>query len=294
MPRRPGVVLVSREATAEQPWRAAEAIGAEHVALLPSAGPWLADRFADTADTRPGATGRIITVIGGRGGAGASVLAAGLAVTGARAGLRALLVDADPLGGGIDLLLGWEAADGLRWPSLTETSGPVPPPALVDALPGRGDLSVLSCDRSDQVEVPLAAMATTLDAGRLGQHLVVVDLPRNLNDAATLAISMADLVLMVVPAEIRACAAAARVAARVAAHTEALSVVVRGPAPGRLRARDISRALGLPAVGTLRPEPEIARGIERGDPPAASGRGPLAGLCQRLLTELGLFGSAAS
>ncbi len=74
---------------------------------------------------------------GGRGGAGASVLAGGLAVTAARRGLRTLLIDADPLGGGVDLVLGWESLDGLRWPSLSQASGRVQPAALVDALPGR-------------------------------------------------------------------------------------------------------------------------------------------------------------
>src|SRR3712207_7123198 len=55
-------------------------------------------------------------------------------------GLRTLLVDADPLGGGLDLVLGWEQVDGLRWPSLAEADGRVDPPALLQALPHRGDL----------------------------------------------------------------------------------------------------------------------------------------------------------
>jgi secretion/DNA translocation related CpaE-like protein len=294
LPRRPGVVLVGRAAPAQQPWPAAQAIGAEHVALLPDAAPWLADRFADAAGTGHADDGRVIVVVGGRGGAGASVLAAGLAVTGARSGLRALLVDADPLGGGADLLLGWESVDGLRWPSLAETSGPVFPPALVEALPGHGGLAVLACDREQQFAVPLEAMAATLDAGRRARQVVVVDLPRQFDDAATLALSAADLALLVVPAELRACAAAARVAALASEHTDALSVVVRCPSPGRLKARDISRALGLPTAGTLRSEPELARGIERGDPPAGTGRGALAALCQRLLAGQGLLGSEAA
>ena len=99
-----------------------------------------------SGSTRPPG-GRILAVIGGRGGAGASILAGGLAVTAVRAGHRTLLVDADPLGGGLDLLLGWEDVDGLRWPALAGADGRVDPPALLRALPHRGDLVLLSFDR---------------------------------------------------------------------------------------------------------------------------------------------------
>jgi hypothetical protein len=72
----------------------------------------------------------------------------------------------------------------------------------------------------------------------------------------------------------------------VAVHCEDLSVVVRGPAPGRLKAREVARALGLPLAGSLRPEPALCQALERGEAPAASGRGPLADLCRRLIQEL--------
>jgi secretion/DNA translocation related CpaE-like protein len=316
-PRRPGVVLVARDATEAEnegerdvAWRAATAIGAEHVAFLPSARPWLEDRFADAAGSisgqprsvggsRPAASGvsadaRVVATLGGRGGAGASVLAAGLAVTAARAGLRAMLVDADPMGGGVDLVLGWESLDGLRWPALSETSGPVRPPALVDALPHRGDLAVLSWDRSGPLAVPAPAMETALSAGRRGRDLVVVDLPRRLDEAAAHALATADLALMVVPAELRACAAAAKVAEAASAYTDALSVIVRLPSPGRLRVKEIGRALGIPVYGTLRPEPALSRGMERGEPPAGTGRGPLAALCRQVLAGLGLIERTAA
>jgi secretion/DNA translocation related CpaE-like protein len=244
------------------------------------------DRLTDAAGTpRPGA---VVAVLGGRGGAGTSVLAAGLAVTAARSGLRALLVDADPLGGGVDLVLGWEAIDGLRWPALSHGSSGVTAPALVDALPNRGELAVLSWDRGDLLAVPPDAMEAALDAGRASRDIVVVDLPRRLDDAGVLALGAADQAFLLVPAELRACAAAARVATVVATHTAALKVVVRGPAPGRLKAREIARALGLPLAGTLRPEPELARALERGEPPAGTGRGPLSVLCQRILDGLDL------
>ncbi|MBQ0979073.1 septum site-determining protein Ssd [Micromonospora sp. M61] len=287
LPQRSRLVLVGRAGQLDPGWQIAELIGAEHVAMLPNAEPWLVDRFAEQGPGRPDGVGaRIVAVFGGRGGAGASVLAGGLAVTAARARLRTLLVDADPLGGGLDLVLGWEQLEGLRWPSLTGADGRVDAPALVQALPSRGDLVVLSWDRGEMLPLPVAAMAATVDAARRGRDFVVVDLPRQLDDAAVVALQAADQAFVVVPAELRATAAAARVVAAAAPHCAALSVVVRGPAPGRLRATEVARALGLPLAGTLRPEPGLCRGLERGEAPAAAGKGPLAVLCQRIVADL--------
>lgn len=297
LPRRRGVVLLTRDHQMDRVTALAEAVGAEQIVRFPDGARWLMDLLATVAQRHAvtvAARGRILAVLGGRGGAGASVLAAGLAITAGNVGLRSLLVDADPLGGGADLILGWEDVAGLRWPALAATSGAVDPPALVSALPSRGDVAVLSCDRGQPGGLSQDAMAAALDAGSRGRDLVVADLPRSLDDAAVLALRAADRVLLVVPAELRACVAAARVAATVTPHTDELQVVVRGPAPGRLRTRQIARSLGLPVAGTLRAEPDLPRRLEQGTPPAGNGRGPLAQLCRRIIGDLGLAGGVAA
>ena len=284
LPRRARLVVVGQEPIVDTAWEVAELLGAEFVVALPTAEPWLVDRFAERP--RSGPPGQVLAVIGGRGGAGASILAGGLAVTAVGAGLRTLLVDADPWGGGLDLVLGWEQVDGLRWPALLGAGGRIDPPALLQALPKRGDLVLLSFARDDLLPVPGEAMTATLDAARRGRDVVIADLPRHLDDAATLALQAADQTLLVVPAELRATAAAARVAAMVALHCENVSVVVRGPAPGRLRPREVAKVLGLPLAGSLRPEPAMCQALERGQAPTASGAGPLAELCKRIITDL--------
>lgn len=287
LPYRRRLVLVGRSGDLEPGWEVADLMGAEHVATLPAAEPWLVDRFVECGPDQPVPGGaRAVAVLGGRGGAGASILAGGLAVTAARSRLRTLLVDADPLGGGLDLVLGWEQLDGLRWPALTDAEGRVDAPALVRALPSRGDLVVLSWDRGDLLPLPAPAMAATLDAARRGRDVVVVDLPRHLDDAAVTALQAVDRAFLVVPAELRATASAARVVAAAVPHCADLSLIVRGPAPGRLKAAEVAGALGLPLAGTLRPEPALCRGLERGEAPAADGRGSLAALCQRIVAEL--------
>ena len=92
--------------------------------------------------------------------------------------------------------------------------------------------------------------------------------------------------LLVVPAEVRAAAAAGRVAAAVGMLCRDLRVVVRGPGPTGLDAGALAAALGLPLAGRLRPEPGLDVALERGEPPARRGRGPLADLCARLVDEL--------
>jgi secretion/DNA translocation related CpaE-like protein len=283
--RRPGVLLVGRDLDDSSVWQRAVRVGAEQVLIVPDADGDLVERIAAAVEG-DGVEAPIVCWVGGRGGAGASTLAAALAVTAARRGLGCLLVDGDPLGGGIDMILGGEDAAGLRWPELAAARGRVNGVALRDALPQLGGLTVLSCDRGDTLSIPADAMRAVLGAGRRGNDLVVVDLPRRLDAATEEALSAAGLVLLVVPAEVRAAAAAARVAAAVSAVASPLQVVVRGPSPSGLSAALIASSLGLPLAGYLPPEPRLAEALERGEPPASRGRGPLAKLCGDLLDEL--------
>ncbi|WP_412540875.1 septum site-determining protein Ssd [Longispora sp. K20-0274] len=283
LPGRPRVVLVVESEPDDPLWELAQLLGAEHVAALPAAEPWLVERFGAAEQAAPVAP--VIGVLGGRGGAGASVLAAGLAVTAARQGSNVLLVDADPLGGGVDLVLGWEEVGGLRWPELTSGE--------LGSFPERGRLSVLSQDRQVAVEVSPELMAAALRTGQSAADLVVLDLPRTLDDAARHAMGHADRLLLVVPAELRACAAAAKVVAHLGAPEVPVEVVVRGPSPGKLRAAEIARALNLPLAGTLRSEPGLVTALEHGSAPAHTGRGPLAELCRRLLADPRLAGPAS-
>ncbi|MDG4821579.1 CpaE-like family protein [Asanoa sp. WMMD1127] len=282
LPRRQRVVLAGCGPGAVA--SPAESLGAEYVVRLPEAEEWLLRRFS--ALSPADGAGRVVAVLGGRGGAGASVLAGALAVTAARDGRRTLLVDADPFGGGLDLILGWEGVDGLRWPGLAGAEGALDPLALVRSLPQRGDLVMVSFDRGEPLPLPAAAMAAVLDAGRRARDVVVVDLPRRLDDAAVAALQGADLALLVVPAELRATAAATQLAKAVALHCASVSVVVRGPAPGNLSAAEVARSVGFPLAGLLAPEPGLARGLEHGQAPAAAGRGPLVALCREVLGSL--------
>lgn len=283
LPRRDDVIVIGSDLDDAGVWQRAVAVGAEQVVFLPEGESWLVDRFAGSVD---GARSALLAcVVGGRGGAGASTLAASLAFAGLRRDLRTLLVDADPLGGGIDLVLGGEDAPGLRWPDLSSTRGRVAPAALASSLPSVEALTVLSWDRSDTLDVSVEAMASLLGAAVKAVDLVVVDLPRRTDAAAEVVLSLADRCFLVVPAEIRAVASAGRVAKAVGGLTADLRVVVRGPAPSGLDHVVVGQALGLPVAGHCRAEPGLAEALERGEPPGRT-RGPLARLADDLLLGL--------
>jgi hypothetical protein len=98
------------------------------------------------------------------------------------------------------------------------------------------------------------------------------------------ALSTARRVYPVVPAQVRAVAAAAQVAGALRLVATDVQAVVRGPAPSGLSIPAIARSLAVPVAGTLRAEPGLARDYERGVPPGQP-RGPLMRLCARLLDQ---------
>ena len=283
--RRSRVVVLGRDLDDGSIWQRAVEVGAEHVVFLPDAEPWLVEAFAEAVEG-PGREGALVAVLGGRGGAGATILACALARTAVRREVTTLLVDGDPLGGGIDLVFGGEIVTGLRWPDLGATRGRLPAQALAEALPRLDGLSVLSWDRGEVTPLSVEAVRAVIGAARRSWDLVVVDLPRTLDEASREVLTSATTVFLVVPAEVRAAAAAARVAGRAGLFCSDLRLVVRGPAPAGLAAADMAAALGLPLAGQVRAEPGLGLDLERGEAPGRRSRSPLAGLCRQLLDDV--------
>ena len=133
-----------------------------------------------------GRVGPTIAVLGCCGGVGASTFAAVLAwVAGG------VLVDLDPVAGGVDVLLGIEQVPGARWSGLRLGGGHLDPELLATGLPRWRGVRVLAADTGPAEEAVGAVCGAaselapvTLDAPRL---------PCPLREAALVA---ADVVLV--------------------------------------------------------------------------------------------------
>ncbi len=261
LPRRDGVLLVGSEDPSSDLWAAAVDVGAQRLCALPAQEDELVRHLAEATETGPAVDhrGQVIAVLAGRGGAGASVFSAALALS---AG-NALLADLDPCGGGIDLLLGGESLPGLRWPDLRLQSGRLGWSAVRDVLPHRRGVSILSSTRSFH-EIDPGAVTSLLEAGRRGGAAVVCDIPRQLTPAGAAALQFADLTVVVTSSDVRAVAATAAVISVVRTLNPAVGLVVRGPSPGGLSARQVADAAAAPLLAAMRPEPMLAQRLEQG------------------------------
>ncbi|MBE9374173.1 septum formation initiator [Saccharopolyspora sp. HNM0983] len=276
-------------------WRTALRIGARHAFRLPEDESGLLDWLVGAGDGSPPEPGRVLAVLGGCSGAGASVFAAGCAVQAARSGSRAVLVDGDRYGGGADLLVGAEHEAGLRWSGVPAAGTAVGVRQLHAALPemrlGAGRLHVLSCDReSPDHGLTADAVSAVVAAGRDAGDTVVCDLPPRPDPAASAALALADLVLLVVRPEVRACAAAARTAAHVRESTGgAVRLIARTADGSALSAADARELVGVPLLAAVRSSRTLPGYLERGrfGRSVLTRRGSLARAVRAALAELG-------
>jgi secretion/DNA translocation related CpaE-like protein len=281
LPRRPGVVVVAARELPATDWAGAVEIGAERVVVLPDDESWLLAR-ATAAVRSPVDRGWLVAVGGSCGGAGASTVATAVALAAAPG---VTLVDADPWGAGLDLLLGAERADGLRWPDLTGLRGRVAGDALLAALPDIGGVHVVAASRSSPGLVPAAALTAVVDASRAIGCPVVVDLPRSAGGEASSVAGDADLAVLVVPARLRAATAARLQLEEPDSPWAGAQVVVR-QVPGGLSRQEVADVVGRPVLAELVHDRSAVPRGERGEPPLISARSPLGAVARRILGAL--------
>lgn len=265
MPHRDGVFLVGPDPAGLSAWSAPLAA---QVIPLPEGGAWLGSVLADGANR---ARAPVVAVVGGSGGVGASTLAAAIAqLAGERADANqpggSALVDVDPLGGGIDLLLGAERTGGWRWPKLSAAEGQLGD--LRRYLPVVDGVSVVAMSRGPVLDLAREPLAAIVGSLRAWHALVVVDPGRSLAPPTREAMRLAGRQLVVVGAGVRGAAAARQTVA--ALGLERVELVVR--ANGGLPSDLVAEAVGCPVVARLPDEPGLVAAAERGEPPARGAR----------------------
>lgn len=240
--RRAPAVLLGLAGEGDGLWQLAAGLGAERVAVLPDGAAWLAEYLSRAQAPEPG--GAVLGLTGACGGAGASTAGIWLAQEAASQGVRTLLIDGDPRGGGLELSLAAEDNPGLRWPDLADASGSIDPEQLAGSLPTAGGFAFLSWPgkREPSAHPDALAVAAVMDAARRAFELVVVDIGRGTESLRGFAWDC-DRILVVAPAQLRAAVAASRLLQDLPPVEAAL--VVRGGKSSALDGSIIAESLGL-------------------------------------------------
>ncbi len=287
--RRGQVYVVAWGEVPDQMFRVALEIGAESVARLPRSEAWLVELLTDLGDTGTlPAEGLLVGVVGGSGGAGATTFACALGQVAAQRG-RAVVVDADPLGPGVDRVLGLEDRDGVRWDGLCDTTGRLSARALREALPRRDGLAALTWRAGAPERLQAFAVREVLSAARRGHDVTVVDLPRTPDPLMDEVAARCDRLLVVTVPSVVGVASAARTCGRHRGSTT-VRLVLRGRG---IDAPAVARATGVPVLAEMPDQRGLPEAIDLGLGPVRSRRGALGRAAGEVLAQLVVMQAAA-
>lgn len=286
-PRRAALHLMSWGTSPDGLFRLALELGAESVTDLPRSDAWLVETLTDLGDERP-ARGLTLGVTGGSGGVGATTFACALGQVAGRRG-PAVVVDTDPLGPGIDRVLGLEARDGIRWDALCQTTGRLSARSLREALPRRDGVGVLTWYAGSRGSLQAFAVREALSAAQRGHDTVVVDLPRASDPVVEEVAARCDLVLVVVAPTVAGVASASRVCARFP-DRGGVRLVVRGSG---LAAAEVARVTGVPVLAQMGHQRGLDETVDLGLGPVRSRRGALGRGADAVLDRMALTRAAA-
>jgi hypothetical protein len=189
----------------------------------------------------------VVGVVGGRGGVGASTFAAALAA----AAKDSVLIDADPLSPGIDVLVGIESVPGARWSGVQLNGGHLDPALLDRGLPRWGGVRVLAADVAPSAEHVVQVVEAAAELWP-----VIIDLPRAPGDLRDLTLTRCMLAVLVTSASVAPLAAARRLVGGL--PDVPLAMVMRR---GAVTKADASELLGVPVLASLSEPPRGGEGV---------------------------------
>lgn len=278
--RRDGVHLLCRGAPGGDQFRAGVELGVESVTALDGARAWLGRLLQERATPR--APGRVVAVVPGSGGAGATTTVAALAQVAAREGARVVVVDCDPWGAGLARVLGADDPAGVGWREIVASPGRIGPASLAEGVPRHSGVGVVTGAPDD---LAVAVVRDVVEAARLGHDLVLVDLPRGRPDLAREVVARSDRSLVLVRPRLAGTAAAAR-------QVEALGPGAKGTGVGLVLrgsgfpAATVVEAVGVPVVARLPEGRDVEEAVDLGLGPVRSHRGAWPRAVRGLLDEV--------
>jgi secretion/DNA translocation related CpaE-like protein len=295
LPRRDGVVVVDRsERAATTAWQYAADLGADQVVQLPVGESWLIARLADIGIVRR-ERAQVVGFVSGSGGCGASSLAAAVAVLAVHRAITVTAIDLDPLGTGLELILGDDDPSGTGWNELAQTRGRLRGDTVRASLPEVAGVPILGWGNTSPASIAPGAVGSVIDGITTSCDLVVVDLPRQVGltnpidesqaqarsagpiepgdpavgVVASLeeAVCRCDLIVVVCPRTSVGIAATSRLIARARFETARVQVVTIGTSSAAISAQAVAEVLQLPLLVDVSADNNVLRRIERGVPP---------------------------
>ncbi len=271
-PRRDHVLVV-----ADHPdlvWRDAVTIGAAGV-VAPGDDDAALAALVGALDGR--VEGCTVSVLGGSGGVGASTFAVALGLAGAARGLAPVVLDADPTGAGVDLVLGSEHSTGLRWPDLAAVDGRLAGESLSDVLPRLHGVATIAWPRDGALVQAPAAAGAVWSAATRAFDLVVADVPRPsaaVSDSSDegwvgSVLSGSLLTVVVIADDLTGLGAARRIVPRVTERCGSVLAVVAARRGG-LGSASVERAVGIPVIARVRSDRRLRGAVDQGRGPGRS------------------------
>lgn len=260
-------------------WRSAVALGAENVVGLPSSEFWLIEQL-DRIPKPDIRVGKTIACIPASGGSGCSTFAVNLGLRAVSQGKRAIVIDLDPCGGGIDLLLGAEEIRGTRWPEINPGSGRIAAETLAGAVPQVQGLAFLSHARGDFYAPTAEVVSAVIDAARRAFDVVIIDVSRGAETINEHVLREADSAAIVVRNHVRSVAAASVVNAWLRAFQISPRFVLASDSKG-LGSADIAMAFGVDDILDIPFIPSMVTKSDEGEHPAMTSA--YAQVCDRIM-----------
>lgn len=289
LPKRARVVLIpepdsDRLSTRSQPVAV--------IAELPGHSQELVDYLRGV--TRVGAPqGVVLAVSSACGGAGATSLALAMAAAAVDGGLETVLIDADPLGYGVDAIVGVANGGGLGWSDFYQAEGKVASGLFRQSLPVVDGVGILGW-RGAQAHLPdSASLGAVTDAAREAVDVTIFDLGRwfylptsqEQQVARTTLLARLDALTVVAPTESRGAFGCERILQGGLATALQPMLVTRGPSPAGLHPADLADGLQLRHIAHVDFDRVSAKMLDQGVNPGPPQRTKLARAARRVLRE---------